>query len=216
MPSRYPIFISLVGQPVLVVGGGAVALRKVLRLLDAGARVTLVAPVVADELRALSDAGALEWHGRAFRAGDVAGRCLVFTATGTAATDLAVVSAARAVGTLVNSADQETAGDFDLPALVDKGPLQVAVYSGGAAPGFSAVLAKEIGEQLPAHLPDYLRLLEEVRLALRERFPEEPKKRQRRFAEALEHQEARRLAEAGQLDAARAALQAAAGLAPPA
>lgn len=212
MPSRYPIFIKLEGQPVLVVGGGPVAGRKVLRLVQAGAKVTLVAPVVSEELRALASAGAIDWQGRAFRAGDVAGRCLVFTATGSVDTDLAVVSAARAVGTLVCSADQEVPGDFDLPALVDKGLLQVAVYSGGAAPGFSARLADEIGDRLPDGIDGYLGLLEEVRLALRDRFPEAPQKRRRRFAEALEHTEARRLAEAGRLDAARSALYAAAGL----
>ena len=53
MPSRYPIFIRLEDQPVLVVGGGPVAARKGLRLVQAGAKVTLVAPVVTEELRAL-------------------------------------------------------------------------------------------------------------------------------------------------------------------
>lgn len=212
MPSLYPIFLDLEGKQVLVVGGGPVALRKVLRLLEAGARVTLVAPVVADELRAFANAGALQWHGRAFGAGDVAGRCLVFTATGRTETDREVVLAARAVGTPVNVADQETSGDFHLPALTGQGPLKVAVSTGGSAPGFAAVLVRELGASLAPGLGDYVRLLDAVRAALRDRFPDDSKLRQRLFAEVLDHSEARRLAEAGDLPAARAALAGVVGI----
>ncbi len=197
---------------MLVTGGGPVAARKVLRLLRAGARVTLVAPVVTEELRALADAGALTWHGRGFQARDVAGKTLVFTATGQADTDRAVVSAARAVGTLVNSADRSIPGDFDLPALLERGPLQVAVSTAGAAPGFAATLAKELGEHVPQALGGYVALLHEVRQALRDALPDDPKTRQARFAAALGSEEARRLAEAGDEAAARARLRQEAGL----
>ncbi|MDY0000143.1 MAG: bifunctional precorrin-2 dehydrogenase/sirohydrochlorin ferrochelatase [Polyangia bacterium] len=215
MPSRYPIFIDLEGQPVLVVGGGPLAMGRVSRLLEAGAKVTLVAPVVTDELRALAQAGALDWQGRAFRAGDVAGRYLVLAATGSQDGDLAVLSAARAVGTLASVADEGVRGDFALPSLVEKGPIGVAVSTGGAAPGFADLLAAELGVRLTDRLPEYLGLLEELRQALIEQFPEEPRKRERRLAEALELSEARRLAESGDLEGARSVLRRAAGLDPP-
>ena len=209
LPPRYPISLSLQEQPVLVVGGGKVATRKVLRLLRAGARVTLVSPVVTDELRALADAGAVDWQGRAFHARDVAGRTLVFTATGQTDTDRAVVSAARAVGTLVNSADQAIPGDFDLPALLERGRLQVAVSTSGAAPGFAATLRDELGAAVPDALGDYVALLEGLRQDLRERFPEDPRARQKRFTAALDSGAARDQALAGDLDAARQTLRAA-------
>jgi siroheme synthase-like protein len=200
---------------VLVVGGGPVAARKVLRLLGAGARVTLVAPVIADELRALADAGALTWRARAFDSGDVAGQALVFTATGRPDTDRAVVSAARAVGTLVNCADHAEpglAGDFELPALLERGPLQVAVSTSGAAPGFAAALARELEAHVTEALGDYVGLLAEVRQALRQQHPDDAAARQRAFAAALACHEARTQAEAGALEEARTLLRRAAGL----
>ena len=206
-PTRYPISLNLSDQPVLVVGGGKVAARKVLRLLRAGAQVTLVSPVVTEELEALATAGALRWLGRAFHARDVAGKALVFTATGREDTDRAVASSARAVGTLVNSADQAVAGDFDLPALLERGPLQVAVSTSGAAPGFAATLARELSASVPEELGTYVELLDEVRLALRERFAEDGGARQKRFAAALACDEARAHAAAGRVDQARQALR---------
>ncbi len=68
----YPIFLELRGRPVLVVGGGQVAERRVERLLRAGAQVQLVAPQVTDALAALAERGQLRWHARPFRPEDVA------------------------------------------------------------------------------------------------------------------------------------------------
>jgi len=192
-----------------------VAARKLLRLLRAGARVTLVSPAVTEELRALADAGAVSWEARPFRAGDVAGRTLVFTATGNVETDHAVVMAARAVSTLVGSADQACPGDFEVPALVDRGLLQVAVSTGGAAPGFAAILAREIGEEISEALGDYVGLLDEVRRTLRERYPDNGRTRRSAFARVLACEQARARAVEGDLDGARAALWEAAGLPEP-
>ncbi len=211
-PPRYLISVILAHQPVLVVGGGPVAARKVRRLVRSRARVTLVAPVVTDELATLADAGALTWHPRPYRAGDVAGQALVFTATGQPDTDRAVVAAARAVGTLVNCADQAIGGDFDLPALLERGPLQVAVSTAGAAPGFAATLARELEAQLSPSLGDYVSLLDELRQELRRRHPDDPTARQRAFGAALGAAQARLQAEAGALAEARALLRRAAGL----
>lgn len=214
-PPRYPIALNLEGAPVLVVGGGAVAGRKVLRLLRSGAKVTLVSPAVTEELRALAEAGAIRWEARPFRAGDVAGRLLVFTATGNRATDQLVVMAARAVGTLVNSADQSCPGDFELPGLHEQGRLQVAVFTRGAAPGFAAKLAHEIGEELADGLGEYVSLLAEARAVLRARHPEDSRTRRAAFARGLESAEARQLAEAGEVEAARSVLWEAIGEPPP-
>ena len=197
---------------MLVVGGGPVAARKVLRLLRSGARVTLVSPVATESLRALADAGAIQWEARGFRAGDVAGRTLVFTATGRADTDHAVVMAARAVGTLVNSADQACPGDFEVPALLERGPLQVTVSTSGAAPGFAAILADELGETLSEMLGDYVRLLDEARRALRAKYPEEGPARRSAFARALGCEEARTRAVQGDIEGARSLLWEAVGL----
>ena len=203
---RYPILVRLTDTPVLVVGGGPVAARKVRRLLASGARVTVVAPAAQGEISSLAQSGALRWHARPFAFGDVRGARLVFAATGDAAVDDAVVGAARKFSCWVNAADSEQESDFDLPAVVHKGLLQVAVSTGGAAPGVAARVVREIGDRLPEGIGDYVTLLQEVRDELRRRAPDDRVLRQQAFAAALHCGEGQALAEKGELEAARGAL----------
>ncbi len=199
----YPVALRLRDRPVLMVGGGPVAARKVRRLLDCKARITLVAPHAIDPLTAAAAAGALEWHARPFETGDVQGHDLVFAATGVAAVDRAVAEAARSARVWLNAADSNVRGDLDLPAIVRRGDLTVAVSTGGAAPGLAADLAVELGEQLPDGVADYVALLRQVRADLRIRAPQDASLRRRAFAAVLSCVEARRLAEEGSLAEAR-------------
>ncbi len=205
----YPVALRLSDKPVLVVGGGPVAARKVRRLRASGARITLIAPEAVDELAQAAAAGALTWHRRAFETDDVLQQRLVFAATGVAAADEAVAVAARAAGCWLNAADSAVDGDFDLPALLRRGELCVTVSTGGAAPGFAATLAEELGEQLDESVGDYVGLLRTLRGELRQQYPEDPILRQRAFAAALACTEARRLAGDGRLEQARRAVDAA-------
>lgn len=203
----YPVALRLHDRPVLVVGGGPVAARKVQRLLDCGARITLVAPEAVGVLAEAAAAGALQWRRRPFEPGDIEGSVLVFAATGVAAVDAEVGMAARAAQVWLNAADSSVEGDLDLPALVRRGDLTVAVSTGGAAPGFAADLAAEVGARLPDGVGDYVALLQSVRAGLRARFPDDPFRRKRAFAAALSCAEARGHAEGGHVDAARRALE---------
>ena len=86
----YPTALRLLGRPVLVVGAGPVAARRTKGLLDAGARVTVVAPVACPALAELAAAGLLNWEPRPYRPSDVDGVWFVQTATGDAAVDAQV------------------------------------------------------------------------------------------------------------------------------
>lgn len=207
----YPVALRLRDRPVLVVGGGPVAARKVRRLRACGARITLIAPDSVPELTDAADAGHLRWHRRAFEPADVEGVELVFAATGLVAVDEAVAAAARAENTWLNTADTHVDSDFDLPALLRRGELCVTVSTAGAAPGFAATLAAELGEALSEGVADYVALLGELRDHLRSQHPQDPGARQRAFGAALACTESRRLAEGGRLDEARRALHDAAG-----
>jgi siroheme synthase-like protein len=202
----YPVALRLRDRPVLVVGGGPVAARKVRRLRECGARITLIAPEAVTELAEAAEAGTLRWHRRPFDRADVQGHDLVFAATGVAAVDEAVAGAARAARVWLNAADSGVDGDLDLPALLRRGDLTVAVSTGGAAPGFAAELVAELGAQLTDRLGDYVALLQSVRAELRARFPDDAPLRHQAFAAALACVEARGHAEGGRLDEARRAL----------
>jgi precorrin-2 dehydrogenase/sirohydrochlorin ferrochelatase len=143
----YPAFLDLRGRRCLVVGGGAVAERKVTGLLDAGARVRVVSPALTPALTALATAGIVEHRARAFRRHDARAAALVVAATGVPAVDDAVAAAARRARALVNVADRPAACDFILPSVLCRGDLQIAVSTGGKSPA----LAREIRRRLEGY-----------------------------------------------------------------
>ena len=127
----YPTALRLLGRPVLVVGGGRVAARRAKGLLDAGARVTVVAPVASESLRELADAGLLTWEPRAYRSEDVDGVWFVQTATGDPAVDTQVAADAEAQRVwCVNASDHESSAAWT-PAVAEVDDVKIAVNAGG-------------------------------------------------------------------------------------
>jgi siroheme synthase-like protein len=154
--------LDLRGRPVLVVGGGRVALRKVQGLLAAGAVVTVVAPEVRDELRRLP----VRLRVRRYRTGDLRGARLVVSATGDAAVNQRVHDDAEAAGVWVNAADDPARCTFTLPAVLRRGAVQVTVSTGGASPALSAWLRQRLEAELGPELADLAEALAERRAAL--------------------------------------------------
>ena len=144
MARYYPIFLDLAGKRVLMAGAGKVALRKARGLLEAGARVTVVAPRAEPEFARL----AVTLRRRRFRASDLAGATLAFAATDDRRVNHAVAQAAKRRGIPVNVADARAECDFILPARITRGSLQVAVSTGGASPRLAAALRRKIEENL--------------------------------------------------------------------
>jgi siroheme synthase-like protein len=142
--NHYPIFLSLKDRPVLVVGAGRVALRKTRGLLEAGARVTVVAPTWEDEFEALP----VSLVRRRFRATDLSGYVLVFAATNDRLTNHRIGIAAKGKGLFANIADSAEECGFLVPARVQRGSVQVAVSSGGENPRLSAELRHKLEEIL--------------------------------------------------------------------
>ena len=127
----YPTALRLLGRPVLVVGGGPVAARRAKGLLDAGAEVTVVAPVASPALRELADAGLLAWEARDYRSPDVDGVWFVQTATGVAAVDAQVAADAEAQRIwCVNASDHESSAAWT-PAVAVVDDVKIAVNAGG-------------------------------------------------------------------------------------
>ncbi len=152
----YPISLKVAGKACLVVGGGNVAARKLAALLEAGARVTVVAPdlgeVLAEQVvtwRTSEEQPSWSWRAREFHDDDVAGCALVVAATGDRTVNGAAAAAARRAGVLVNVVDDPERCDFFVPAVVTRGPLQIAVGTGGFAPGLAARLRARLEREFP-------------------------------------------------------------------
>jgi uroporphyrin-III C-methyltransferase / precorrin-2 dehydrogenase / sirohydrochlorin ferrochelatase len=199
-PRLYPLFADLAGRAVLVVGGGAVAARKIGALLEAGAEVRVVAAELADTVAGWVDAGRVRWLGRRFVARDIRQVWLVIAATDDAELNAAVAAAAQARHVWCNVVDDAALSTFQVPAVIDRSPLQIAVSSGGTAP----VLARQIREWIEASLDESLgplaALLARWRGRIRSRLPELPARR--RFMETLQDSAVARLLRAGRAHAA--------------
>lgn len=167
----FPIFLDLRDQPVLVVGGGAVAERKVRLLLSAGARVNLVARQLSENLTELAKQGRLEWLAPEFEAAHVAGRRLVFAATDDNTVNRLVYAEAERIGVAVNVVDDAAHCRFISPAIVDRSPVQVAISTGGGSPVLARRLRRWIEQLLPHGLGRVAAVAASMRTAVKEMLP---------------------------------------------
>jgi uroporphyrin-III C-methyltransferase / precorrin-2 dehydrogenase / sirohydrochlorin ferrochelatase len=144
----YPLMLKVKGESCLVVGGGDVALQKVRALRKAGADVTVVSPTFVPALRRL----AVRRVRRLFRPGDVSGRILVIAATDSAAVNRAVSAACRKRGIPVNVVDVPELCSFIVPSILRRGPVVIAVSTGGQSPSLAKSLRRQLEAIVPASL----------------------------------------------------------------
>ena len=164
----YPVVLDLTDRPCLVVGGGAIAERKVAGLVEACARVTVVSPSLTPSLLKLAAEAGLHWRPREYAQGDAAGFILVMVTTDDLAVNRAVAAECRERGIWVNCADDPARCDFILPSVFRRGAVTVAVSTGGASP----TMARLVREELDALLPDDIAPLTEVVAAVRRALSE--------------------------------------------
>jgi len=153
----YPIFLNLQGKKCVVVGGGEVAFRKVERLLESGADVTVVSPTFDPRLAQLAKRKTIHPIQRNYRSGDLKGAAIVIAATDIKGTNHKVAEEARKVKALVNVVDDPEPSDFIVPSFFRKGDLTVAVSTGGQSPALARKvrtrLEKTLGEDYAMLVP---------------------------------------------------------------
>jgi uroporphyrin-III C-methyltransferase/precorrin-2 dehydrogenase/sirohydrochlorin ferrochelatase len=163
-----PVFLQLRSEHTVIVGGGRVAARKADLLLRCGARVTVIAPALHEDLRKRVADGELTHLAESFVPKHLDGAAIAIAATGRRDVSFAVAEAARARRVPLNVVDDASLSTFIFPAIIDRSPIVVAVGSAGRAP----VLARWVREQIEAVLP--------ARLAALARFMGERRKRVQR------------------------------------
>ena len=179
----FPLFADLRGRPVLVVGGGVVAERKVQALRQAGATVRVGAPTLTRGLREAAEQGVIDWWPGSFEPGWLQPRTwLVIAATADTEVNRAVAEAAEAQGIFANVVDDAALSSFQVPAVVERGALQVAISSGGGAPMVARHLRRWLESLLDDSWGGLVDLFTRQRAQIRARFPDMGARR--RFFEA--------------------------------
>lgn len=157
------MFIKLAGCPCLVVGAGTVAEGKISSLLDAAAKIRVVAPEATGQVCFWAATGQIELLKRPFEPADLDGMFLVVVATSDAELQQNISGEARRRGVLCNVVDLPELCDFYYPAVVQRGALQIAVSTSGQSPAFAQRLRKELEEQFGPEYEAWLLQLGEER-----------------------------------------------------
>ncbi len=167
----FPIFIDLKDKPVLIVGGGAVALRKLEKLLPYGAKITVAAPKI---LSGFEDFPGIKLKRKNFTASDLRPRpSMVIAATDSKKINSRVSFLCRKHHIPVNVADDPALCSFLFPALIQRGAFSVGISTGGASPVAAAYFKALISEMLPKGLEELLTWLEALRPQVKAAMPKQ-------------------------------------------
>lgn len=174
----YPVSLRLEGQRCLVVGGGAVAERKVGTLMKCGAEVTVVSPQASAALNEAAAQGEIALCRRTFQTGDLEGVTLVVAATDDRDLNREVAGLCRKRGVLVNVVDAPELCTFLVPAQVNRGPVNISISTGGNSPLLSRRIREHLERELVPELGELAELLGELRKILQKRCGEQKKRQQ--------------------------------------
>lgn len=166
----FPIFLDLRGRRVLLVGGTGAAAAKARLLVRAGAAVTAVATVLDPDLAALARDGAVAWERRPFEPEMLDGAVIAIDGAGEPGLTARVRAAAAERNVPVNVVDVPEACDFQVPAILDRPPVVVAISTGGAAPALARVIRQRLEAAIPAGYAGLARAAQSCRELVKKRL----------------------------------------------
>ncbi|MFW6061345.1 MAG: precorrin-2 dehydrogenase/sirohydrochlorin ferrochelatase family protein [Planctomycetota bacterium] len=158
-----PIMVNVAGRRVVVIGAGDVGRRKVHALGLAGAHVRWVS---LEPVHRVPEG--VEHHPEPYHAGHVDGAMLVFACTDDAELNTRVAEDAHRIGAMVNVADVPELCDFYMPATVRRGPVTVAVGTGGASPALARRLKRPLSDALPSQVGEYATAVADLRQRIKQ------------------------------------------------
>ena len=163
MIEPYPLNLLLNNRAVAVIGGGGVAERKVLSLLDTGANITVIAPKATKKIKSLAAKKKIVLNLRNFVHDDLKGKLLIFAATNSVEVNKQIAHAAQKKGILVNCVDDPKASDFFVPSFFRRGSFVLALSTGGKVPALSKKIRRDIELSYGAIFAEYVKLLAKAR-----------------------------------------------------
>jgi precorrin-2 dehydrogenase/sirohydrochlorin ferrochelatase len=173
----FPLFLKLENRPCLVVGAGAVAESKIAGLIEADARVRVVAPQATSQVQLWGEQKRIDWHQRLFESSDLHEMFLVVAATPSTPLHEQIFAEAHRRGVLCNVVDVPQLCDFYYPAVVRRGALQIAISTSGESPALAQRLRKELEIQFGPEYEAWITAIGDVRaeIATKDMSPEDRK-----------------------------------------
>jgi len=172
----YPAYLDLRDRPCMVIGGGTVAERKTLSLLEAGAEVTIISPALTPKLHEFSDAGKITHLKKQYEENDLSGQFLVIAATPSAEVNTLVARACRKMHTLVNVAVPPEESSFIVPSVVERGDLMIAISTSGASPALAKKIRQDIEQRYGSEYGLFLDKMSAIRNRVLEEVPDGQKR----------------------------------------
>ncbi len=165
----FPLFFKLNGVKVLVVGGGEVARRKILQLLDYGAEITVAAPKITRIIEKLVQAGEIRWLNRSYQSPEAEEYALVIATTDNPSVNRITHRDAVRSGIPINVVDKPELCTVIFPSIIRREGFTLALSSGGKAPFFTRAMREKLENLLPGNLAETAQLAAQFRSLVMER-----------------------------------------------
>ena len=169
MPSYYPVFLNINDKKCVVVGGGQVALRKTMALLEHRASVEVISPDICPELARLAKGGKIRVQRRGYQAGDLRDAIISIAATDDSEINRQVVDEARKGAVLINVVDDADNSDFILPSYLRRGDITIAISTAGRSPALARKIRTRLEKEFGDEYASLALLLDEVRAEVKRR-----------------------------------------------
>jgi siroheme synthase-like protein len=186
MVSKFmPVNVSIDGVRALVVGGGAVALRKIDNLLDYSCDLTVVAPEVDEKIAYYAESGKITWEKRTYKPAEASSYGLVVSAVDDELVNSQVSEDCKAAGVLVNVVDNPKLCSFTFPALIRRESLSIAISTDGKAPFLAAYLRLFLEDLFPKLWARIAKLAGKFRRMVVEKYGDDKAKKEACFSRFL-------------------------------
>lgn len=169
MPTFYPVFLNLTERRCVIIGGGQIAEGKISKLLDSGAKIIVISPDATQGIRGFAERGQIELDLRKYQEGDLQGAFLAIAATNDRVVNQEIFEEAEKQGILLNAVDDMPRCSFIAPSIVEKGPVTVAISTGGASPALARKLREKMEVSSALDWADATSVLSKARQVIKDK-----------------------------------------------
>lgn len=168
--SFYPMYVDIEGSKCVVVGGGDVATRKVMSLVECNAAVLVVSPKITPEIECLANDKRIAIEHRDYIEGDIEGATLAIIATDDPALNKRISQEARDKNIPINVVDTPEICTFIVPSIIRRGDLIISISTSGSCPALAKTIRKDLQKQFGEEYAEFCNILRQFRADLADKY----------------------------------------------